>query len=215
MASKLQLYNLANLALGERKLASLSENRPSRRRLDSVWDAGGVRKCLAAGLWNHAMDVQAITYSPSVDPTPHWQRAFDKPAGWVRTALCSDDAQFRNLRFQYDDLSTYLLANCDTIYLKFVSSSATFGGDLSLWPENFLYYAAHEFASLVCISTTNSQGDKEAIDKEKKRLLNIARGTDAMDESAKQLPPGTWSTSRRFGTSGGGRDGGNTGSLIG
>jgi hypothetical protein len=39
-ASKLKLYNDALGILGERRLASLTENREPRRVLDEVWDAG-------------------------------------------------------------------------------------------------------------------------------------------------------------------------------
>lgn len=46
MASKLTVYNGALLVLGERKLASLSESTPSRRKLDTVWDDDGVKHCL-------------------------------------------------------------------------------------------------------------------------------------------------------------------------
>ena len=40
MITRLQLYNSALLLLGERNLASLSENREPRRLLDHVWDTG-------------------------------------------------------------------------------------------------------------------------------------------------------------------------------
>jgi hypothetical protein len=46
MPSKLSFYNSALLALGQRKLSSLSENTVSRRRLDSVFDDGGVQAAL-------------------------------------------------------------------------------------------------------------------------------------------------------------------------
>lgn len=103
MASKLSLYNDANLILGERKLRSVSENRPSRRRLDTVWDGGGVRYCLEQGLWNHAMETQALSYSPSVTPAFGYIRAFDKPEHWRRTALVSTDEQFIDKLVDYVD----------------------------------------------------------------------------------------------------------------
>lgn len=213
MASKLILYNLANLALGERKLVSLAEQRPSRRRLDTVWEADGVRECLAEGFWNFAMDEQRIEYNTSVTPAFGFAYAFDKPEGWVRTYAVSNDGRFENGSMPYDDKREYILADSPTIYVKFVSGSTDFGGDLSLWPEKFTAFAAHHFAHKVCIAATNSMTAKDDIGKERKRLLLSARSTDAMDENVKFLPAGSWSRARRGG--GGRGDGGNTGSLTG
>ncbi len=214
MASKLILYNLANVALGERKLTSLAENRPSRRRLDTVWDAGGVRKALAEGLWNFAMEDVELTYSPSVTPAFGFQYAFDKPEFWVRTCFCSDDERYANKLQRYDDRGDYILADADTIYLKHVSSGPTRGGDLSLWPEKFLDFAAYDFALAICKSTTNSNADKDMLEKERKKKLLSARATDAMDENVRFIPAGSWSRARRGGGSSS-SDGGSGGRLIG
>ncbi len=199
MSSKLALYNESNLILGERKLASLSEDRASRRRLDTVWDGGAVRYCLQQGLFNFAMDTISLSYSPSVEPPDEFPylRAFDKPENWVRTAIISNDGQFINKRFDYVDQGAYWFANPDTIWVKYVSDHATFGGDLSLWPENFTQYVAHYFAWKLCKSTSNSNTDKAEIERAMNKILSKAKVTDAMDEAAQFLPPGTWSQSRR------------------
>lgn len=201
MASKLSVYNAALLILGERKLNSLSENKASRRRLDSVWDGDfGVPYCLQQGLWNFAMNTVEITYSPSVTPAFGYPYAFDKPTDWVRTALCSDDEQFCNLQFDYKDEGAYWYANPDTIYVRYVSKDTGFGLDLSLWPPNFAAYVAHHFAAEICLATTNSDTKKVELDKLVKRKLNGARSHDAMDETPQRLPAGSWSRARRGGT---------------
>ncbi len=199
MASKLSLYNGALRVLGERKLGSLTEDRAPRRRLDSVWDEGGVKYCLEQGLWNFAMNTISLTYSPSItvpDGFPY-TFAFDKPEDWCRTALVSDDGCFINKGFDFADEAAYWFANPDTIWVKYVSDDANFGGDLSLWPQKFLAYVQQYFAWKICKSTTNSNTDKEQIAKDMKKALTDARATDAMNESPKRLPPGTWSQSRR------------------
>lgn len=213
MASKLSLFNGALLILGERKLGSLSEDRAPRRRLDSVWDGGGVKYCLAQGLWNFAISTLSLTYSPSVEPAFGYIFAFDKPADWVRTARVSDDEQFCNSRFDFVDEGAYWFANPDTIYVKHVSNDAAFGGDLSMWTENFTCYVEHYFAWKICKATTNSGADKEQIAKDMKKQLAQARVTDAMDEAAQFIPSGSWALSRR-GSRGRG-DRGNTSRLIG
>jgi len=214
MASKLSVYNGALLAIGERKLGSLTEDRASRRRLDTVFDGDtGIVYCLQQSMWNFAMNTVELTFSPSVTPAFGFRYAFDKPTDWVRTALVSDDEQFCNKRFQFEDQAAYWYADSDPIYVKYVSKDTQFGLDLSLWPANFTNYVEHYFASKIVKATTNSTTDSEALEAKVERLLRRARGTDAMDESPKFIPPGTWSQARRGG--GGRGDGGNTGSLIG
>ena len=105
MSSKLSVYNSACLALGERKLSSLSENVVMRRRLDTAWDDDFVKACLSRGLWNHAIRVVQLDYSPSVEPEFGYQRAFDKPTDWVRTAIVASDEYFNCALTRYDDTS--------------------------------------------------------------------------------------------------------------
>lgn len=215
MADKLSLYNGSLGIVGERKLASLSENRAPRRRLDTVWDSdSGVKFLLEQGLWNFAMDTVELTYSPSVTPAFGYTYAFDKPAHWRRTALVSDDPTFANTRVDYKDEGGYLYANCDTLYVKFVSSANNFGGDLSLWTAAFTAYAESYFAGRICLATTNSQERKDKIDVQTKRLLSTARSQDAMNETVRTPPPGSWARARR-GSGGNRSDGGSSSNLIG
>jgi hypothetical protein len=44
--SKLGIYNDALRILGERKLSSISEDRPPRYRLDDIYDFGAIEYCL-------------------------------------------------------------------------------------------------------------------------------------------------------------------------
>lgn len=213
MASKLSIYNGAILALGERKLSSLSENRPSRRRLDSVWDDDGVRSCLQSGFWNFAMQSIELTHSPSIDPAFGFRYAFDKPSDWVRTAIVSADENFTNELLNYEDQGAYWYADFDPIYVRYVSDDNQLGTDLSLWPANFTRYVEHYFALRICKATSNSNTDTELLEQKLKRLLSEAKATDAMDEATKTLKPGSWSQAR-FGNRTR-RDRGSRGQLIG
>lgn len=197
MTSKLALYNGANLVLGERKLSSLTEGRPSRRRLDSVFDDGGVKSCLQAGFWNFAMQTIELTYSPSITPAFGFQYAFDKPTDWVRTFMVSQEGSFSCPYLGYEDQGAYWYADVDTLYIRYVSDDAEFGGDLSLWPENFTRYAEHYFAWRITKATSNSNTDKDLLAADLKRLLNVARATDAMDETTRFPPQGSWSRARQ------------------
>jgi hypothetical protein len=197
VASKLSIFNGALLALGERKLSALSEARPGRRRLDSVWDDDGVKSCLQAGFWNFAMQSIELTHSPSIDPAFGFRYAFDKPTDWVRTAVVSADENFSDELLNYEDQGGYWYADFDPIYIRYISDDNAFGMDIANWPANFTRYVEHYFALRITKATNNSSNDADAMEAKVKRLLNEAKATDAMDEATKMLPPGSWSRSRR------------------
>ena len=79
MTTQLDLYNGALLQVGERFLASLTEQREPRRLLDQVWAANGVKTCLEEGQWPFAMRTVQVDYDPSITPTFGYARVFQKP----------------------------------------------------------------------------------------------------------------------------------------
>jgi hypothetical protein len=176
MPSKLSVYNAACLALGERKLSSLSENVVMRRRLDSAWDDDLVEYCLAQGLWNFAMVSARLDYSPSIEPDFGYRRAFDKPTDWVRTAIVTDDEYYRHHLTAYEDEADFWFCDIDTIYVQYVSSSTSYG-----------------FAKV----TTGSESDAEKMERMERKMMIKARSSDAMDEPTQFPPKGTWLQARR------------------
>jgi len=212
MASKLSLYNGALREIGSRKLSSLSENRESRRVLDSIWDADAVQTVLAAGLWNFAIRTMSVEYSPSVEPDFGYSRAFDKASDWIRTAAICEDEYFRSPLLEYTDEAAYLYADLDTIYVKFVSDDEQYGGDLSIWPPNFTRYVESWLAARACMSLTQNQSKKDALERDAEVWLTKAKSSDAMDEATAFLPSGSWSRAR---AGRGNRERGRRGRLIG
>lgn len=196
MPSKLSVYNGALLALGQRKLSSFSENTVNRRRLDSVYDDDGVKACLEMGLWNFALNAIELSYSPSIEPDFGLRYAFDKPSDWVRTALVAQDGTFREQLTQYEDEGEYWYADQDTIYVKYVSSSTDWGLDFSKWPASFTTFVEHYFAWKIAKATTNSEEDVESMERKWKRFLIQAKAKDAMNESTRFAPRGTWARAR-------------------
>lgn len=215
--SKLELYNDALMICGERLLhttTGLTEEREPRRLLDHVWDSEGVDACLEAGQWKFAMRTVMIDYDPDITPEFGLQRAFAKPDDWINTsALCSDE-YFNVPLLQYVDEAGYWYAELDTIYVRYVSNDANYGGDLSLWPSRFTNYVAAYFADKIILKLTS---DKERIDKVEKKLeknLLLAKSSDAMAGPTVFPPQGGWSQSRQ-GYSRSRRDRGSRGQLIG
>ena len=211
-STKLNLFNKALRMIGERRLASLTEEKKSRRSLDDVWDQGGVQYCLEQAQWHFAMRTVMMDYDPAIEPDFGYRRAFNKPDDWVITsALCSDEF-FTSPITSYSDEAGYWYCEYDRIYVKYVSLSDSYGMDMNKWPESFENYVAAYFASEIALDITGDQAKYE-------RLLKIldmkkldAKSRAAMAENTKFPPPGSWSNAR---TSNSNRERGNRHSLIG
>jgi hypothetical protein len=214
VADQLSIYNGALLIIGERFLASLTEEREPRRLLDFVWSDNGVKECLEAGQWNFAMRSSQIDYDPAVDPDFGYNRAFSKPDDWVLTSSVCADEFFRSPLTRYVDEAGYWYSDLDTIFVRYVSSSVSYGMNLGLWPEAFTKYVQSYFASRIILRMSNSDTEHARVMKHKERALLEARNRSAMTGPTVFPARGNWSLSRnRFPNR---RDGGGTqGNLIG
>lgn len=215
MTTQLDLYNGALLRIGERFLASLTDQAEARRLLDHVWSTGGVRRCLERGQWNFAMRSQQIDYDSGIDPDWGYAHAFEKPDDWVQTsAFCSDEF-FRVPVTQYVDEAGYWYANIETIYVRFVSDDPSYGMNFGLWPDGFREYVECYFGRRIVHKLSNSieEDVKLAMENEKSALL-AAKNLCAQTGPTSFPARGNWSNARnRFPNR---RDGGNTtGPLIG
>ena len=83
--SRLKLYNDALTVCDESHLASLTEDRKSRRLLDHVWDNDGVKNCLEAAQWKFGTRTVRLDYDPAYDPEFGYRRAFEKSTDWCLT----------------------------------------------------------------------------------------------------------------------------------
>lgn len=213
MTTKLSLYQGACAVIGSRKLASLTEDRLTRRELDGVFSRGGIRTCLKAGQWNFAMRTAMLDYSPSIEPDFGFNRAFDKPTDWVRTCGVATDEFFKSPMTQYADEAGFWYSDLDSIYVRFVSDGDDYGMDYSKWPEDFARYVEGWFGLQIHDRVINNSAKKAELNDAVKTLLKEAKARDAMDEAAAFLPEGSWAASRRGTTSR--RDRGRRGQLIG
>lgn len=211
MANQLSLYNRAIEVLGETRLASLTERRPIRFALDTVWEGGasstgGVRAVLEMGLWNFAIRTVEASFDPDVTPDFGYRFAFSKPSDWVRTAALCTDEYFRSPLLDYRDEQDYWFCDFNIIYVQFVSNGATYGGDLSLWPESFTQAVATYFASRVVTGHTKDLEKVQLVNEQLRRHLMEARNRDAVNNPTAFPPAGSWVRAR------GGNDRGDRGS---
>jgi hypothetical protein len=212
--SRLLLYNHALRICGERRLASLTEDRKPRHLLDQVWNEGGVEFCLEQGQWNFAMRAVRIDYDASIAPEFGYHRGFSKPTDWVRTAGVCTDEFFKVPLLDYTDEIDYWYAGLDTLFVRYISNDANWGLNFAIWPETFSRYVASHFAAEIVFDMTQ---DKERIAfarAEAKMRKRDALNKDAMNDANVRPAPGSWVRSRT-GSLRNSRDGGNRGSLIG
>ena len=194
MADSLSCYNEALGLLGERKLASLAENREPRRVLDDCWD-GVVAWCLQRGYWKHAKRTMRIEASPSIVPTFGPRFAFTKPADLVRVYLVSGDERLTP-GFSYLDENGVWYADADAIYVTYISDDPAFGMDLSLWGEMFTQYVVTRLALKAYGRIASSRITRELLERDEKRAMNVALGVDAMEGPPVAPPRNSWVNAR-------------------
>ena len=192
---KIGVYNGALLILGERKLSSLSEAREPRRALDDAYDSA-LEYGLSRGFWNFAMRAIQADSSASVTPTFGFTYAFTKPSDFVRLYNFGSTETFDPPLMTVVDEPNYWYANCDPLYVKYVSNDSAYGGDLSIWSEAYADYIMNRLAVKTCKRITGKAPDADMFAVEK-RALAVARSEDAMDEPPGFPPRGSWVNSRR------------------
>jgi hypothetical protein len=218
-ATRLGLYNLAlGSVLGERQLASLSENRAPRRYLDVAWNGppGAVTTLLSMGQWRFAQRTVKMDADAGLTTGFGYRYAFAAPTDLVRTTrLCADE--FFNVPLEtYEEENGIYYAAITPFYLSYVSNDTNYGGDLSKWPPNFVQFAKHWLAEQILASLTGNKTDRAELAKETQTLLTRAQATDAMEQATKYPPSGTWVNARMRGRSSGGwSDRGSRSQLIG
>lgn len=193
---KLGMYNQALYLLGERSLASLTENREPRRVLDTVWN-GAIKYCLEQGQWKFAMRTSKLTYSEDIAPSFGYQRGFERPTDCVRLSKVCSDEYLNVPLLHYGEEAGWWFADLDDIYVSYVSNSNDFGNDYANWPETFARYVALYLASESGLRITQSERTITKIEKDLKQAKRDALSKDAMQSPTQFLPQGAWVSSRR------------------
>lgn len=197
MATKLGIYNGALRILGVRALSSLTDNRPERRELDSLWMGNdAINKCLAAGQWNWASRSVKIPYDVNVTPAFGYERAYAKPSDFVRTTYFATDEMFTNPMINYVDVGSYWYGSLDEVYVRYVSNDAAVGANLGAWPVQFADYVEAYCAEQLALVITESTKKQDKAQDVAKKALAKALAWDAMEAPGKILPAGTWTNSR-------------------
>ena len=197
MTTQLSIYNGALRMCGERKLASLTENQQSRHLLDDEWADGAVDYCLGQGQWKFATRTIELAASTSIEPDFGYQKAFPIPDDFIRTvALCSDP-YLKVPLLQYTQEQAYWFADIDPLYVSYVSNDASYGADMSLWPQEFVLYLQAYLASKIVETLTQDSNKWEKVFKLARRYLIDAKSSNAMEGPTVFPPTGAWASARR------------------
>ncbi len=202
-ATQLSIYNGACVALGDRVLMPdhpgatySSEQRETRRALDDVWQRGGVRRCLASGLWNFAARGVQWNFDPEITPPFGYTCAFQLPIDWVRWMMVCSDPYFSAPLLQYTNEGSFFYCDFQLLWVKYVSDDPRFGMNFSGWPDNFTRYVEHYFAEAVCLRITGDEKKRKDVEEVRDMWHRKAKSTDAMNEATTMLPPGQWRQAR-------------------
>ncbi len=186
MTDRLSLYNGALLKLGAVRLAALTDEGKGRRALDYVFDKV-VKGCLEGGFWNFAMRAVQLNTSPSIGSNYGYQYVFDKPEDWLRTAGLTVDAHGRMPLLHYDDRASFIFADIETIYMKYVSIHEDYGLNFGLWPALFVDYVECSLAWMCCEEVTGSAEKRERLEKDREKAKTRSSNVDAMNEPVMRL----------------------------
>lgn len=169
-----------------------------RRLLDECWDAS-VAYMLQQGLWNFAQRTVALEYVTDVEPAFGHQYLFEKPTDIVRIVAISSSAELFPTLGNYLEEGDYYAANCNPLYLQYISDDAAYGLDQSKWPESFRKALAAHLAIEIAPTARVSAADRNDLAKKFIVRVKDARAKDAMDQANMRMQPGRLTMARSGG----------------
>jgi hypothetical protein len=153
----------------ERRLGSLSDDRESRRTLDEFYNEI-VQFGLEQGMWKFAMRSASLTQAGA--GAYGFTYVFNKPTDLVHLFMASGSADFDPpMVYDYADEGTVLYANSSPLHIRYSSNDASYGGDLSKWPQGFAQYVATELAAWTAYPITGNEKITAMLDQKAKILL--------------------------------------------
>lgn len=196
MATKLEVYNNALLALKTRRLSALTDARSERRDLDAVWDQT-VDWMLERAMWNFATKAQEWSPSDDLESDFGYQYVFEKPSDYMRLVDIADNDRFSPTLPDYAEEGNYFFSDASPIWVRFVSTDTSAGRDPGLWKPAFTRALSLELAWRAGPHICNlSANDKQLLAKEKKTALMEAKSADAVNQPMATLPVGRLIQSR-------------------
>ena len=145
---QLSIYNNALFLLGERKLATITENRKPRYDLDTIYDLGAVDYCLEIVKPVFATTTAVLTVS-AASPDHDLDNVFTLPTGFIDVVGVYSDSKLDQPVSRYIVDAGTLACEYSTIYLRYITNTIAIG----TWSPSFARvvsaYLAREYAETI------------------------------------------------------------------
>lgn len=190
------VYAGALTLIKQRYAKPIGDSKMLRQTLDTEYTKS-VHYLLEQGLWNFAQRTYAIDASTDVEPAFGYQNAFEKPTDYVRLVAISDNEDLWPTLDNYDDSGDIWSADCDPLYVTFISDHTSTGWAMSRWPATFLKAVEHDLAIRIAGTLPDISANALALLADQaKRALSDARSKDAMNQPVMRPPPGRLTRAR-------------------
>ena len=198
MAERLAIYQGALRLLGPSELASLTEDRPEKHKLDAAWE-DAVAFLLEQGMWNFAIRAVELHADTDAEPLFGYEYAFSKPDDWLRTVGISGNANFSEGVRYYEDETGFWYAGFDRLYVRYVSNDPAYGWNIGAWRQNFAK-ALEAYLAFECgLPVSSDRGTRSDVFSLYEKRLARAKNLDAVDERVQEKPTGRLVRSRGAG----------------
>lgn len=202
MTTKLDIFNGALVHLGERSLSSLSENTPARYDLDAAWDSGVVDFCLREGLWTFAARVSKFSAATDIEPEFGYSFAFELPDDFIKLDGLFTDEYLRIALQNFQREQNFLFCASEEIYMRYISNDASFGGNYSIWPDDFKDYVQTYLAFKACMKITGSDKTYLRLEKQVAKYKLEAKSRDSFEKPTRYPARSNWTRARLSGSTG-------------
>ena len=190
MPDKLEIFSRVLVKLGQRPLLSLTDQRPEQRAIDRVYDSA-VQKLIEGAMWKFASRSDELQPSDTVTSQFGYNYVYELPTDYVRIIRISDNNRFRPTLIDFLIENGYLFADCNPLYLQYVSNDSTHGYDPGQWTASFADAVVDEIAFRAAPALTGASVQKlEQLEKEAKRTFYMAKGRDAVNQPESWMPVG-------------------------
>lgn len=185
--SKLTVYNTALLKLGQRRLSGLTENQPSRHKLDTAWDSGPVEYCLDLVKPHWATAVARLN-TPATSSAHDLDSVHSLPADYLALVEVYSDAKLDQRVHRYLIQDRTIVCEFATVYVRYVKSTpATV---YTNWTPNFHELVSTYVAQLLVDDVNPTRA--EMVKKEFVELVEASRQLEGIKE-----PPSRSAAARR------------------
>lgn len=198
MVAKLTLYNNALVAAHEEMLGALTDETKGRRLCDQFYDQV-LFTLLESGNWKFAMRTAKLEPDSAITPEFGHVHVYTKTTDWRRTYRLSADERFHDPLRDYTDDGGTISTDANPLFVKFVSSDSSYGGDLGRWPQLFTNAFSLALGAAVAPGLTASRDIQDALLADADTALTDARSKDAFQGPPAELPTGRWVRARGTG----------------